>query len=55
VIILDPDLIKASNKQLKGLATQFQKKLTGLERHNALLQYYNESSFARMKAIWYVV
>ncbi|KAH0952756.1 hypothetical protein HN011_010895 [Eciton burchellii] len=51
VIILDPDLIKASNKQLKGLATQFQKKLTGLERHNALLQYYNESSFARMKAI----
>jgi len=51
VIILDPVLIKAGTKQMKEMSKQLQKKITGLERHNALLQYYTESSFAKLKAV----
>ncbi|XP_011876001.1 PREDICTED: SWI/SNF-related matrix-associated actin-dependent regulator of chromatin subfamily A-like protein 1 [Vollenhovia emeryi] len=51
VIILDPALIKAGTKQMKEMSLKMQKKATALERHNALLQYYNESSFARLKAV----
>ncbi|XP_011330154.2 SWI/SNF-related matrix-associated actin-dependent regulator of chromatin subfamily A-like protein 1 [Ooceraea biroi] len=51
VVILDPDLIKAGTKQMEEMSQQLQKKLTGLEGHNAMLDYYNESSFARMKAV----
>ncbi|KAL0104812.1 hypothetical protein PUN28_016447 [Cardiocondyla obscurior] len=50
VIILDPDLIKAG-KQMKEMSKQMQKNISGLEKHNALLQYYVESSFARQKAV----
>lgn len=28
------------------------KVLNNLEKHNTLLQYYNESSIAKQKAIW---
>lgn len=34
------------SKKLKG------KILNNLEKHNTLLQYYNESSVAKQKAIW---
>lgn len=54
MIILDPDLIKAGTKQMKAMLQQLKKKVTALDRHNALLQYYTESSFARIKAVWYV-
>lgn len=53
VIILDPVLIKAGTKQMEKMSQQLQIK-TGFERHNALLQYYTESSFARLKAVWYI-
>lgn len=26
--------------------------LNGIERHSTLLQYYNESSIAKQKAVW---
>ncbi|XP_032683947.1 SWI/SNF-related matrix-associated actin-dependent regulator of chromatin subfamily A-like protein 1 [Odontomachus brunneus] len=51
VIILDPVLIKAGTKQMKEKLEQMQKKAAGLDRHHALLQYYNESSDARLKAV----
>ncbi|XP_076626647.1 SWI/SNF-related matrix-associated actin-dependent regulator of chromatin subfamily A-like protein 1 [Colletes latitarsis] len=52
VIILDPDLIKASAKEMVEASKQLEQKvLNARERHNALLQYYNESSFAKQKAI----
>lgn len=54
MIILDPDLIKAGTKQMKTMSQQLEKKVTALDRHHALLQYYTESSFVRLKAIWYV-
>ncbi|XP_012215897.1 SWI/SNF-related matrix-associated actin-dependent regulator of chromatin subfamily A-like protein 1 [Linepithema humile] len=50
VIMLDPDLIKASTKQMENISKQLQKK-TGFEKHTALLEYYNQSSFARLKAV----
>lgn len=28
--------------------------LNGMERHNTLLQYYNESGVAKQKAVWYI-
>lgn len=54
VIILDPVLIKAGTEQMKEKLEQMQKKVTGLDRHNAMLQYYNESSEARLQAVWYI-
>lgn len=54
VIILDPVLIKAGTKEMRKMSKQLEKKITGLERHHALLQYYTESSYARLKAVWCV-
>lgn len=54
VIILDPVLIKAGTKEMREKSEQLQKHVTGLDRHNALLQYYTESSTARLKAVWYI-
>ncbi|KAL6260216.1 hypothetical protein P5V15_007751 [Pogonomyrmex californicus] len=51
VIILDPLLVKAGTKEMEKMSQQMQKQITGLERHNALVQYYTESSYARLKAI----
>ncbi|KAK2584538.1 hypothetical protein KPH14_006907 [Odynerus spinipes] len=52
MIILDPVLIKAGTKEMEEMSSKLQRKtLSGVERHNALLQYYNESSFARLKAV----
>lgn len=53
VIILDPVLIK-TGKRMNEMSKQLQTNITNLERHNTLLQYYSESSFARIKAVWYV-
>ncbi|XP_070170383.1 SWI/SNF-related matrix-associated actin-dependent regulator of chromatin subfamily A-like protein 1 [Polyergus mexicanus] len=50
VIILDPVLIK-SRKRMNEMSKQLQANITNLERHNTLLQYYTESSFARLKAV----
>ncbi|XP_050455855.1 SWI/SNF-related matrix-associated actin-dependent regulator of chromatin subfamily A-like protein 1 [Cataglyphis hispanica] len=50
VIILDPVLIK-TGKRMNEMSKQLQTNITSLERHNTLLQYYSESSFARIKAV----
>ncbi|XP_076232047.1 SWI/SNF-related matrix-associated actin-dependent regulator of chromatin subfamily A-like protein 1 [Calliopsis andreniformis] len=52
VIMLDPDLIKVGTKEMVEMSKKLERKvLTGVERHTALLQYYNESSFAKQRAI----
>ncbi|KAF7400984.1 hypothetical protein HZH66_006168 [Vespula vulgaris] len=52
VIILNPALIKVGIKEMEDISKELEKKLsTGLEHHNALLQYYNKSSFVRLKAV----
>lgn len=52
MIILDPLLIKAGTKEMEEMSSHLQRKaLSGIERHKALLQYYNESSIARLKAV----
>nr|XP_012147228.1 PREDICTED: SWI/SNF-related matrix-associated actin-dependent regulator of chromatin subfamily A-like protein 1 isoform X2 [Megachile rotundata] len=52
VIVLDPDLIKIGTKEMKEISAKLERSsLTGMERHNTLLQYYNESSIAKQKAI----
>ncbi|KAL6439204.1 hypothetical protein ACFW04_003853 [Cataglyphis niger] len=50
VIILDPVLIK-TGKRMNEMSKQLQTNITNLERHNTLLQFYSESSFARIKAV----
>ncbi|XP_071562145.1 SWI/SNF-related matrix-associated actin-dependent regulator of chromatin subfamily A-like protein 1 [Temnothorax nylanderi] len=50
VIILDSDLIK-TGKQMKEMSRKIEITATALERHNTLLQYYTESSYARLKAV----
>ncbi|XP_076227917.1 SWI/SNF-related matrix-associated actin-dependent regulator of chromatin subfamily A-like protein 1 [Nomia melanderi] len=52
VIVLDPDLIKAGTKEMEEMSKALERTtLNGIERHAALLQYYNESSIAKQKAI----
>ncbi|KMQ95423.1 swi snf-related matrix-associated actin-dependent regulator [Lasius niger] len=51
VIILDPVLIKTGRRMTEMSKELQMTKITGLERHNTLLQYYTESSYARIKAI----
>ncbi|XP_076549329.1 SWI/SNF-related matrix-associated actin-dependent regulator of chromatin subfamily A-like protein 1 [Osmia lignaria lignaria] len=52
VIVLDPNLIKNSTKEMKEISAKLERKtLRGVERHNTLLQYYNECSYAKQKAI----
>ncbi|XP_011694031.1 PREDICTED: SWI/SNF-related matrix-associated actin-dependent regulator of chromatin subfamily A-like protein 1 isoform X2 [Wasmannia auropunctata] len=51
VIILDPALIKSGTKQMGEMAKLLQRNISGTERHNAIVQYYNESSYARLKAV----
>ncbi|KAG7196652.1 hypothetical protein KM043_015990 [Ampulex compressa] len=52
VIILDPVLIKADTKEMLNMSQKLeQKSLPSIERHNTLLQYYNESSIVRLKAV----
>ncbi|KAM0735204.1 SWI/SNF-related matrix-associated actin-dependent regulator of chromatin subfamily A-like protein 1 [Formica fusca] len=50
VIILDPVLIK-SRKRMNEMSKKLQANITNLERQSTLLQYYTESSFARLKAV----
>lgn len=38
---------------MNEMAKKLQDNNTSLE-HNTLLQYYTESSFVRLKAVWYV-
>lgn len=53
VIILDPVLIKAGDKDVQEYSEKVSKpSLTGLEKHSLLLQYYNESSMKKVKAVW---
>ena len=51
VIMLDPDLIKAGTKEMIKISETLQRQaLNGIEKHNTILQYYNESAFAKQKA-----
>lgn len=52
VIVLNPELIKAGTEQMKAISTKLERNLNGMERHQALLLYYNQSSIAKEKAIW---
>lgn len=52
VILLNPDLIKIGKEMLEISKKLEKKVLNNLEKHNTLLQYYNESSIAKQKAIW---
>lgn len=55
VVVLDPDLIEASTKEMEEMSKMLERKvLSGIERRITLLQYYNESSIAKQKAIWYI-
>ncbi|XP_014478988.1 PREDICTED: SWI/SNF-related matrix-associated actin-dependent regulator of chromatin subfamily A-like protein 1 [Dinoponera quadriceps] len=51
MVILNPDLIKAGTREMRDKFEQMRKNTTGLERHNVLLQYYTESSIARLRAV----
>ncbi|XP_016906021.1 SWI/SNF-related matrix-associated actin-dependent regulator of chromatin subfamily A-like protein 1 [Apis cerana] len=51
VILLNPDLIKIGKEMLEISKKLEKKVLNNLEKHNTLLQYYNESSIAKQKAI----
>ncbi|KYN17633.1 SWI/SNF-related matrix-associated actin-dependent regulator of chromatin subfamily A-like protein 1, partial [Trachymyrmex cornetzi] len=50
VIILDPDLIK-TGKKMWEMSQRLQTNITALERHNALIQYYSQTSYAKVKAV----
>ncbi|XP_018300731.1 SWI/SNF-related matrix-associated actin-dependent regulator of chromatin subfamily A-like protein 1 [Mycetomoellerius zeteki] len=50
VIILDSSLIK-TGKQMREMSQRLQTNITGLERHSTLIQYYNQSSYARVTAV----
>lgn len=53
VVILNPDLVKIGMKEMEDMSKELQQKVsTGLEHHNALLQYFNKSSFVRLEAVW---
>lgn len=52
VVILDAGLIKAGTNEMKEMSKKLERTvLTGIERHNTLVQYYNESSIIKQKAI----
>ncbi|XP_015607766.1 SWI/SNF-related matrix-associated actin-dependent regulator of chromatin subfamily A-like protein 1 isoform X2 [Cephus cinctus] len=52
VIMLDPLLIESGTKEMKQAIKNYEKKsIKGTDRHNALLQYYSESSRARLPAV----
>ncbi|KOC67201.1 SWI/SNF-related matrix-associated actin-dependent regulator of chromatin subfamily A-like protein 1 [Habropoda laboriosa] len=52
IVILDPDLIQAGTKEMLKISKTLERNvLTGVKRHNTLIQYYNESSIAKQKAI----
>ncbi|KZC09702.1 PREDICTED: SWI/SNF-related matrix-associated actin-dependent regulator of chromatin subfamily A-like protein 1 [Dufourea novaeangliae] len=52
IIVLDPDLIKVGTKEMEEVSKKLEKtNLRGTERHNTLIQYYNETSFAKQKAV----
>lgn len=53
VIILDSSLIK-TGKQMREMSQRLQTNITGLERHSTLIQYYNQSSYARVTAVRWV-
>ncbi|XP_018400748.1 PREDICTED: SWI/SNF-related matrix-associated actin-dependent regulator of chromatin subfamily A-like protein 1 [Cyphomyrmex costatus] len=55
VIILDSTLIKAGTKQMRELSQEIKENITGLEKHNTLIKYYAESSYARLKAVCHYV
>ncbi|KAB7505671.1 SWI/SNF-related matrix-associated actin-dependent regulator of chromatin subfamily A-like protein 1, partial [Armadillidium nasatum] len=51
-IILDPSSIKLNSKSMKEAAINFKKEsLKGAEKHGALIQFFNESSSAKLKAV----
>lgn len=52
VIILDSELIKTGTEQMKAMSTKLERNLNGVERHQALLVYYNQSSIAKEGAVW---
>ncbi|XP_076654181.1 SWI/SNF-related matrix-associated actin-dependent regulator of chromatin subfamily A-like protein 1 [Halictus rubicundus] len=52
VVILDADLIKVGTKEMQEISKKLERtSLNGKEKHSTLLQYYNETSFAKEIAI----
>ena len=52
-VLLDPHLIKAATKEMKEASKKLEKSsMNGAMKHNALLEYYNETSKAKEKAVW---
>ncbi|KAK1133916.1 hypothetical protein K0M31_011702 [Melipona bicolor] len=51
VIILDSELIKTGTEQMKAMFTKLERNLNGVERHQALLVYYNQTSIAKERAV----
>ena len=37
---------------MKAMSTKLERNLNGVERHQALLVYYNQSSIAKEGAVW---
>ncbi|XP_012285724.1 SWI/SNF-related matrix-associated actin-dependent regulator of chromatin subfamily A-like protein 1 [Orussus abietinus] len=52
VVVLDPVLIEASNKELQKMSKNLNiKNLKGFDKQNAFIEYYNISSKAKIKAV----
>lgn len=52
VIVLDSALVTASTKEMQEMSKKLEStRLKGVERHSTLLQYYNETSIAKVKAV----
>jgi hypothetical protein len=54
MIILDSGLVKTGTKSMNEMSKKMEKHMTALEKHHTLIQYYNETSGVKLKAIWCV-
>jgi len=52
MLILDPALVRISNKQLQTRATEFNGgNLKGVEKQGKLLEYFSETGKAKLEAV----
>ncbi|XP_039312253.1 SWI/SNF-related matrix-associated actin-dependent regulator of chromatin subfamily A-like protein 1 isoform X2 [Solenopsis invicta] len=51
MIILDSGLIKTGTKRMNEMSKKMEKHMAALEKHSTLIQYYNETSDVKLKAI----
>ncbi|XP_068223062.1 SWI/SNF-related matrix-associated actin-dependent regulator of chromatin subfamily A-like protein 1 [Palaemon carinicauda] len=51
MVILDPSLIKANTKAMEEAARNLGMRLKGVEKHGALLEFFSQSAFAKLKAV----